>query len=112
MKRLTTPTHEFCLEVDPTMWDSFRITYKQCGCIVLEKTEADNLNMESSDTNPEKYKIWYQLTQQETKMFKPGVKVEIQIRCHYPDGTVFASDIVGLNVSDVLNQEILGENED
>ena len=93
MKRLTTPTHEFLLEIDPSEWDEFRITYKQAGRIVLERTEADVYHIE------------------ETGTFQANVKTEIQIRCHYPDGTSFASDIIPMNVAEVLNQEILGDDD-
>lgn len=111
MKRLTTPTHEFLLEIDPSEWDEFRITYKQAGRIVLERTEADVYHIEETGTNPIKYKLWYRLTQVETQMFQANVKTEIQIRCHYPDGTSFASDIIPMNVAEVLNQEILGDDD-
>lgn len=109
MKRLTTPTHEFYLEIDPREWDSYRITYKQAGRIVLEKKETDEHYVEETGTNPIRYKLWFKLTQPETKMFQANVKTEIQIRCHYADGNSFASDIIPMSVAEVLNQDILGD---
>lgn len=109
MKRLTTPTHEFVLDIDPRLWDEFRITYKQGGSIVLEKCETDDITFEETSTKPTKYKIKFRLSQRETALFRPNVKTELQIKCHYPDGTAFASDITTVNVTDVLNQEILGD---
>lgn len=111
MKRFTTPTHRFVLEIDPRDWDEFRITYRQAGKIVLEKTEEDDIDITVSSSHPTKYTMSFQLTQEETGAFKPNTKVEMQIRYHCPDGTVDATDIMVANVSDVLNQEILG-NED
>ena len=113
MKRLTTPTHEFIFEVNPNEWDAFRITYKQAGKIILERTEADNYKIEERQgTNSIKYKLSYRLSQVETQKFQANVKTEIQIRCHYPDGSSFASDVIPLNVAEVLNQEILGDDID
>lgn len=108
MRRITTPTHEFVFEVDPNEWDSFRITYKQAGKIVLEKKETDYYKIEQISDEPKKFKISYRLDQNETMLFQANVKTEIQVRCHYPDGTSFASDIIPLSVAEVLNQEILG----
>jgi len=109
MKRFTTPTHRFVLEVDPRQWDEYRITYRQSGKIILEKTETDGVNIEVGTSKPTKYIMSFKLTQEETAMFKPNNKVEMQIRYHYPDGTVDATDIMVANVTDVLNQEILGD---
>ena len=111
MRRLTTPRHEFILDVDPRLWDEFRVTYKQAGKIVLEKCETDSgIRMETINTDSETtYKLWFQLTQEETQQFKPGIKTEVQIRCHYSNGNAYASEIIPLKVSDVLNQEILGD---
>lgn len=111
MKRFTTPTHKFVLEIDPREWDEFRITYCQNGQPVLEKTETDNVTIEVGTSKPTKYAMIVKLTQEETALFKTNCGVEMQIRCHYPDGTVFASDKMNVKVQDVLNQEILG-NED
>lgn len=111
MKRLTTPTHEFLFEVDPRDWDAFRITYKQAGKIVLEKSEKDYYQVVETGSNPIKYKLSYRLTQAETQMFQANIKTEIQIRCHYPDGASFASEVIPLGVAEVLNQEILGDDD-
>ena len=109
MKRLTTPTHKFVLDIDPREWDEFRITYSQIGTIVLEKTEADKVSIEVGSSTPTRYTMTIRLTQAETALFKPNKKVEMQIRCHYPDGSAFASDVMTVNVHDVLNQEMLGD---
>lgn len=109
MKRFTTPTHRFVLEIDPRQWDEFRITYRQAGKIVLEKTEADQIDITVGTSKPTRYTMSFKLTQNETAMFSPNTKVEMQIRYHYPDGTVDATDVMTANVTDVLNQEILGD---
>jgi len=109
MKRFTTPTHRFVLEIDPRQWDEFRITYRQAGKTILERSETDDVNIEVGTTKPTKYTMSFKLTQRETAMFNPNVKVEMQIRYHYPDGTVDATDVMTANVTDVLNTEILGD---
>ena len=118
MRRFTTPTHKFVCEVDPREWDEYRITYCQLGAQILEKTEQDAPTIEvvensGTDCNgnplPTLYIMNFRLTQYETSLFKPNTKVEIQIRAHYPEGTVVASDIMTVAVQDVLNTEILGD---
>lgn len=105
MQRLTTPTHSFVLDDNPSNWDEFRITYRQNGRIILEKDDITEMTVTQSGS---KYTLSYQLTQEETKKFQPNRKVEVQIRAHYASGKTVASDIFVLMVDDVLNHEILG----
>lgn len=113
MRRLTTPTHQFKINgINPAEWDEFRITYSQNGKIVLEKTENDDVVITPSDVTPNGYIIKYRLSQSDTEAFKPNIRTEMQIRAHYPDGTVIASKIMALAVEDVLNQEFLGDEDE
>ena len=109
MFRLTTPQHTFSVNVDPTTWSEFRITYQQDVSTVLEKTEADFSSM--TVTEIEEGKEWtlsYYLTQAETAQFKSCFPVRIQIRCLTNEGYVSASRIITVPVEDVLNHDFLG----
>ena len=107
MRRITTPTHSFVFTTDPSEFDEFRITYKQNGKIVLEKTEADLEDMTITQTD-DNYTLSFRLTQKETEEFSPNDPARVQVRAHYPDGMTVASDIFGFAVADVFNKEILG----
>ena len=52
MQRVTTPTHTFLLDTDPSQWDVFRITYRQGNTTILELTEKDVYIVE--EKNPKK----------------------------------------------------------
>lgn len=104
MQRVTTPVHEFIIDIDPHEWDEFRITYTQNRRIILEKTQNDPIAM---DAYGEKYRLYYRLTQEETKRFG-NMQTHVQIRAHYPDGATVASEICMFQVEDVLSHEILG----
>lgn len=109
MDRLTTPVQEFLFEpgVDPSDWVQFRITYAQNGSIVLEKSEKDldDMTIEPPDQDG-RIKLWYRLSQKDTRKLYPHGETKIQIRCMYADGTIRASEMIVTKVLDVLNQEI------
>lgn len=98
MIRITTPQHIFTFPQDPSTYAGIRITYTQCGEIVLQKTEADMTFGENNTAS-------YQLTQKETAKFKPGYDVQFQAHVKTSGGDVFASEIMSLRVSDVLDNE-------
>ena len=109
MFRFTTPIHEFVTDLDPNLWESFIITYSQHGSIILEKTEQDILAIEDHREDPD-MPGWYlavQLTQEETALFNSKEKCYIQIRCKYDEDAVYASEIVVLQIDDVMNQTIM-----
>lgn len=100
MIRITTPQHIFTFPQDPRGYAAIRITYKQCGKIILQKTEED---MIFSDYNTG----YYILTQEETMEFKPAYDVQIQAHVKTLGGSVFASEIMFVSVSDVLDNEVM-----
>lgn len=109
MFRFTTPIHEFVTDLDPNLWTSFIISYSQHGSIILEKTEQDLLAIEDRRDDPD-MSGWYlavQLTQEETALFNAKEKCYIQIRCKYEGSDVYASEIVMLQIDDVMNQTIM-----
>ena len=68
MYRLTTPTHQFNVVMDPREWEKFVISYSQCDKIILEKTEQDNVEIVAqSEEGPFALKV--KLSQEETQLF-------------------------------------------
>lgn len=109
MVRGTTPTHIFYTEINLEDIDKVFVTYKQGKNIVVEKTIEDvEINVE------EKYISVY-LTQEETLRFKDknwtylypnqntkDEKVKVQVRLKYTNGDTAASNIILLDVDDIL----------
>ena len=107
MIRLTTPTHSFTFDSDPSLYARILITYKQGSRIVLNK-EKEDLTVEEKQEGGET--VWvasFRLTQEETKGFSANGAVKIQVRALAEDGTAFASEKYSLPVEDVLNDEVL-----
>lgn len=99
MIRATTPTHTIELPFGRDYIKRLLITYKQGGNIVLEKTEEDV----TFDGNV----VSYDLTQEETRQFKAGMQVKLQIRVLSHNGKAPATRTFTLPVDDVLNDEVL-----
>ena len=109
MRRGTTPTHNFKVDVDLDNVEAVYITYQQEGDTVVEKsTEKQEITLDT-----EKRIISTTLTQKDTLAFnanngccfaksKRNDKVEIQIRIKYGDGSAIASDVITTGVDDVL----------
>lgn len=97
MYRVTTPTHTFNLPFSTADIDELILTYKQRGRIVLEKRKPDVTLVGNQ--------IRAFLTQEETKEFdhKPA-QVQIRIK---KGNKVMASNILEINVLDVLNDEVM-----
>ena len=107
--RLTSPTHVFIINLDPTEWKSFIISYSQHGQIILEKTEQDQIIIEDhrQDLQNPGWYLLVKLQQTETALFNSNEKCYIQIRCKYANEDVFASEIVAASVNDVINQTVM-----
>ena len=99
MRRLTTPEHKFTLQIDPSVIDKIRITYAQNNVIILTKEGHDV----SIDDNIAKVK----LTQEETKKFTAGKEAEIQVRVLTLGNDALASDIIKIDVTKVLDDEVM-----
>ena len=93
MKRGTTPTNTFKMNIDLTGATVF-LTYSQRGRVVLEKT-GDDLEISAEA-------IVTRLTQKDTLGFDALQKVSIQIRYVFPDGTAGASNIMTASVGEIL----------
>ena len=109
MIRGTTPTHIFHTQISLEDIDKLFITYKQGKDTVLEKT------LEDVEINTEEQYISVKLSQEDTLKFKDknwtwlypnenakDTKVKIQIRLKYLNGDTAASNIILVDVDDIL----------
>ncbi len=99
MRRATTPTHRFTLDIDPSLISKIRITYAQNGDTILTKNEEDV----TLDDNIAEVK----LTQEETNLFDFGVNVKIQVRVLTTGGDALASEIFKVPCGRVLDDEVM-----
>lgn len=99
MRRLTTPTHRFTLQMGVETIDKIQITYAQGGVIVLQKS-GENITMDGKSAV-------IRLTQEETKKFTADKEVEIQVRVLTIAGDALASEIIKVDVKRVLDEEVL-----
>ena len=100
MYRATTPTHTFELPFEYEQYvEKILITYKQGDEIVLEKSENDIV--------VDGKVVSFQLTQEETNLFKPNIMCDIQIRILTIGGQAYASQEWHRTVEDVLNDKEL-----
>lgn len=99
MIRATTPTHKFQFPIG-VEFDEILVTYAQNGTIVLEKTK-DDMTFDENNCGS------YTLSQEETKKFTKGT-YELQVRALRGE-KAYATKVSYLNVSDVLDDAILGE---
>lgn len=95
MRRGTTPTNTFDVDVDLRQASVMYITYAQKGRTVIEK--------EISDITIEEDKLTVTLTQKETLALSTG-EVEIQIRAKFPEGLAVESNIMKTTASRVLKE--------
>ena len=99
MRRGTTPTHIFTTDIDLRGAAVLYLTYKQDQAKVLEKT--------IEDVTIEEDKLTVTLTQQETLMFNTTMRVEMQIRVRFPDGSELASNIMRAPVERILKGGVI-----
>ena len=99
MRRGTTPTHTFTVDLDLTTAQEIYLTYEQeqgLEVYEIEKTKAD---MEiTADT------IQVKLTQAETLKFNTTTKVKIQFRAIFEDGNAVASNIMTASADEILKE--------
>ena len=96
IRRGTTPTHTFTVDVDLTQATALYITYKQNDKVVVEKSIEDcTITAET---------VTVELSQAESLKFNASsnLPVEIQIRAKFVDGTAIASNIMESDVGRIL----------
>lgn len=99
MRRLSTPTHTFTLDIDMMIVKTIRIVYAQDDSVILVKRGDDVL----IDGNT----VSVRLTQEETRLFSASSTVSIQLDILTTDGDVLHSDIIKTLVQDVLLDEVV-----
>ena len=120
MRRGTTPTHIFTVDVDLREATVLYITYAQretklvatseCLCsqdlheisgvsIILEKTLEDIMVEETQLTT--------QLTQEETIAFRGDEEIMMQIAAKFPDGSAIRSNIIYTDAQGILKDEVI-----
>ena len=97
MKRGTTPTHTFTVDVDLTSATVIYLTYKQNGQTIVER---DKSHMAVTTDQ-----ISITLTQEETLAFSTSGNIQIQIRAGFSDGSRIASDILSVNPAGAILKE-------
>lgn len=98
MRRGTTPTNIFNVDVDCTTAESIYVTYSQYGRTKFEKT------IEDIDVTEEEMSV--KLTQEETLKLREG-NVTIQIRVKFPDGTAIASNLIQTTADKILKEGVI-----
>lgn len=108
MYRASTPRHVFYFDFDAKKTlKNILITYAQDGEIILEK-KKDDLEFDTEDTaDGVLYRAFYQLTQEETKLFDKRPFATVQVRMLDNVGHVITSPMVRMRVEKVLNDEVL-----
>lgn len=99
MIRGTTPTHRFTIPIDAELVKEVRITYEQDGKLLVEKTEKDCTIEEKT--------LSVKLTQEDTLKFSSKKKADLQVRILTTNDTALATEILKLEIEDVLNEEVL-----
>lgn len=98
----TTPKHQFRFpeSVNPADLAEILITYSQAGKIILEKRKNDLI---LGDDNT----VWFMLTQEESALFRPNVRAEIQLRILFASGESYASRKKQVEILPVLHNGVL-----
>lgn len=97
MYRLTTPLHIFHVPFETNNIEKLRISYKQDGKTVLEKTENDVTFGDKT--------ISVTLSQSDTALFK-ALLTKVQLRVKI-GSKVMASNYITINVNEVFSTEVL-----
>ena len=94
IRRGTTPTHTFTVDVDLTDAEVIFITYEQNDKTVIEKTKED-LTITAEQ-------IELTLSQKDTLALDLKTNVEMQIRAKFGDGSAVASEIMKASPEKIL----------
>lgn len=104
MRRGTTPTNVFTVDVELEGAEALYITYRQLNRIVIEKTLEDVTITPGSGKNPETLSV--SLSQTDTLRLKNGT-VDIQIRARFPNGEAIASEVMTVPVDVILKEGVI-----
>lgn len=98
MRLGTTPKYTFELPFGTESVKKAKITFRQMSKIILEKT---------SDCVIKEKAVEISLTQEETFLFDPRFKVDVQLRVVTQGGDVLSTDIYSFDVVECLDKEVL-----
>lgn len=98
MRRGTTPTITYNVDIDLTSALELYVTLVQDGTTVVEKS-IDDVTITSKSVS-------FTLTQEETLNLNQG-KILMQIRVKMPDGTALASNIMAGDVAQILKDGVI-----
>lgn len=99
MYRGTTPTHQYRINIDPSVIKTIKITYVQNDAEILVKRTEDCTIVGNT--------VMVKLTQEETLMFNSDYFVKIQMRILTTDGSALASAPIITTVGICLDEEVL-----
>lgn len=102
MRRGTTPTHEFSVDVDLTSAEEIYISYRQGGKMSNKVLVEKDIN----DIIVEPDKLTVTLTQEDTLAFRVG-SLEVQIRARMPDDRAYASQIMTAPVEPAIKEGVI-----
>lgn len=103
MYRTTTPTHTFTLPIDTSECAVIKVTYLQDAVRLVKLKQGADI---SPGMTLDEDCVVINLTQEETKAFKPG-QVQVQLRALTNGGKSYQGDIDTVSVGKVLDDEIL-----
>ena len=98
MRLGTTPTFEFEIPLEAKVVTRAKITFRQNRTIIVEKKDECVIGEK---------KISVDLTQEETFLFDPRYKADVQLRVVTPEGEVLATDVHTIDVLECLDREVL-----
>lgn len=99
IRKGTTPTHIFNVNIDTEDIASVKVLYAQDGKLVLKK-DTDSVKIENG-------KIMLTLTQEDTLLFDYRKPAQIQLRILTNSGTALASGIIPVSVGQLLESEAI-----
>lgn len=99
MRRGTTPTLIFNVDMDLTSAEELFITFRQDDRTIVEKTK-DECVVETD-------KITMYLTQEDTLAFSSASRIRVQIRARFDNGDAFASNIVDVRTREILKEGVI-----
>lgn len=99
IRKGTTPTHIFDVNIDTQDIASVRVLYAQGGKLVLKKN-TESVKIEGK-------KLTVTLTQDDTLLFDYRQHVQIQIRILTNSGAALASGIIPVSVGQLLESEVI-----
>ena len=106
MYRVTTPSFTFTLPIDTSACKEIQVTYKQDKIDLIKHYQNGVLPSGMTLQNKD---VIIKLTQEETKTFRPGYGIYVQLRVLTTDNEAYASQKFTILVDDVLNEEILAD---